>query len=861
MMLMYVNPSSNILFMQNIICDSAYNHTYQFENYEEQETFFHEHIYFQLNNQQYTRISDNRLRIEVPKHMAERCNYIGIQNSGFDRYGNQVYMDNNGNPKWYYAFITGVEYLNEAVSIVTFQVDYIQTWYFRFQFQPCLVDRMHSVTDQIGDNLYDEGLSTGDYVTRKTHYNEEWQDLVPVVQCLVTADGVEKISYASGTGSSSPSDDAEKESTGSTDDIASDSSSDTGDDTIVYADLATGTSVTPDEGAGATGYQETYTFVEPFKDGKIVPFDEWWNIMKMKAFYYIKYGSDGRKYAKADYETAEQQGEGYLTGHMSSTTIKGGVLTYYSYWFKPDTSVYTNYNVWYADCKNYYIKKYGDKDYETYMLSDWQLAEGGQTVEYANQGKKVDEAKGDSNQDSSYEYESTSSYQAVSRQYLTNYSQVNGIETGCVHWCFPQKTKGNKSSSRLSLPAFMSNVSAGGIEDGVVSAFMAPSAFLHEQGSTAFYEQNSFNPLNDGKGVFYYTTGRKSPVVTTIYTDLTTIFQQGESSTNGYDTFVPRNKKLFTYPYVGLTVTGGASASTNLFRYEWFRYPSTGDPAPYSFNEYCSIVNGVKGLAAPKNYNGERINMAMAAEISDFPVPALIVDSYKSYLARTQYSRAASMNAASADLEFTNKWASVDRFWGSGGSLVNMLSGSLTNMVEGNVGGIGNSIVENLGTLISSEQNYAKTTENAQKEYDKAVNAINAGIKDKSILPMSVLSGAGTTIFNMVNTPDNAVPFNTFTYRDRTITTARAKQIDDFFTRYGYTYNTIIDLPTVFEKRKNRRSFTYIKTVDCHVTGTIPESDKAVINRIHDSGITYWADQPNAGDYDLDNTPVLEMKD
>lgn len=71
-----------------------------------------------------------------------------------------------------------------------------------------------------------------------------------------------------------------------------------------------------------------------------------------------------------------------------------------------------------------------------------------------------------------------------------------------------------------------------------------------------------------------------------------------------------------------------------------------------------------------------------------------------------------------------------------------------------------------------------------------------------------------------------------------------AERIDDFFTMFGYALGKI-ETP----KRHNRSRFTYVKTVDCKISGNVPADDLASIEGIYDNGIRFWADTSNVGYY------------
>ena len=75
-----------------------------------------------------------------------------------------------------------------------------------------------------------------------------------------------------------------------------------------------------------------------------------------------------------------------------------------------------------------------------------------------------------------------------------------------------------------------------------------------------------------------------------------------------------------------------------------------------------------------------------------------------------------------------------------------------------------------------------------------------------------------------------------------------ARIIDQYFSRFGYAQHKI-DTPNI----RARDRWTYVKTVDCNVHGNLPSEAISQIQNIFDSGITWWADTENVGNYSLDN--------
>lgn len=79
-------------------------------------------------------------------------------------YNYVMYRNDAFSNKWFYAFITDMEYLNDNVTAISIKTDAFQTWQFDLNYKPCLIDREHTNDDTIGAHTLPEGLELGEYV-------------------------------------------------------------------------------------------------------------------------------------------------------------------------------------------------------------------------------------------------------------------------------------------------------------------------------------------------------------------------------------------------------------------------------------------------------------------------------------------------------------------------------------------------------------------------------------------------------------------------------------------------------------------------------------------------------------------------
>ena len=142
---MYIAPNSIIKIMHNVPLDDTYNHTIYFATKSAQDTYFSgvNVVKYTLNDQSYQRVERGKMRIEIKAEDLYDCNYLAFQNTSFGS-------------KWFYAFITGVEYVNNITSEVSFELDVLQTYWFDITIGQCFVEREHVVDDTIGANTIAE---------------------------------------------------------------------------------------------------------------------------------------------------------------------------------------------------------------------------------------------------------------------------------------------------------------------------------------------------------------------------------------------------------------------------------------------------------------------------------------------------------------------------------------------------------------------------------------------------------------------------------------------------------------------------------------------------------------------------------
>lgn len=82
-----------------------------------------------------------------------------IRSYNYCMYRNTAYSN-----KWFYAFITGIRYVNDKMTELKLKTDVWQTWQFDITLKSSYVEREHVANDTIGAHTLDENVGTGEYM-------------------------------------------------------------------------------------------------------------------------------------------------------------------------------------------------------------------------------------------------------------------------------------------------------------------------------------------------------------------------------------------------------------------------------------------------------------------------------------------------------------------------------------------------------------------------------------------------------------------------------------------------------------------------------------------------------------------------
>lgn len=145
-------PDSEVFILKNVPLEPSFDHTIWFDSPEQQATAFTTYaLAFYFDKVSYQRYPRAYITLDKTADELYGCNYMMFRNTAYGT-------------KWFYAFITQVEYLSNTSSRVYYSIDPMQTYLFDVNVEQCFVEREHAMTDAIGDNLNPESFELGEYV-------------------------------------------------------------------------------------------------------------------------------------------------------------------------------------------------------------------------------------------------------------------------------------------------------------------------------------------------------------------------------------------------------------------------------------------------------------------------------------------------------------------------------------------------------------------------------------------------------------------------------------------------------------------------------------------------------------------------
>ena len=306
----------------------------------------------------------------------------------------------------------------------------------------------------------------------------------------------------------------------------------------------------------------------------------------------------------------------------------------------------------------------------------------------------------------------------------------------------------------VGLDNFLQLLTTAAKEESIVSIFMMPTNLLPS-----------------------YTSGDKIDVP-----NAQVLYFNYPKNTSDIDGYIPKNNKLFTYPYNVLYVSNH-NGSFATYRYEFsdasqMEFQATGNVAP---SPIVSLI--------PRSYKGAVVNFDEIFRLADYPLCSWTTDAFKGYLAQ---------NAVSAPLSIASSGlAAAGTLGGIGAAAGATAVGTVAAPIAVGAAVIG--IASTIG------------------------NFVEASLQSNQ-LKGSISGGSNT-----------AIGIQTFAFYPKTIRAEQARVIDDFFTKYGYKVNQV-KTPNITSRTRHN----YLKVQDCILKGNVPREALSVMIQNRTKGITFW---------------------
>ena len=258
--------------------------------------------------------------------------------------------------------------------------------------------------------------------------------------------------------------------------------------------------------------------------------------------------------------------------------------------------------------------------------------------------------------------------------------------------------------------------------------------------------------------------------------------------------YEPRNKKLLTFPYCYFNISNN-SGTTVTYHYEDF----SGNP---SFNLVGVLSDGCSSKLYPTNYKNMSI---FTGDVQDNSFEYGVTG---------------------------GKYPSIS--WNSD-AYTNWLTQNAVNIGVG----IGGTALSTVGSVATG--NYLGATTTLLSGVSNAVSQFYQA----SLLPDQAKGNTNVGDLNFT------AHKNKFTVFPLSIKPEYARIIDDYFDLLGYQTNRV-KVPNT----NHRQNWWYTKTIDCNITGNVPNDYMNTIKQAYNNGITFWRNPSNFLNYSVSNAIV-----
>ena len=234
---------------------------------------------------------------------------------------------------------------------------------------------------------------------------------------------------------------------------------------------------------------------------------------------------------------------------------------------------------------------------------------------------------------------------------------------------------------------------------------------------------------------------------------------------------------------------------------------------------------------------------------TSYPMASWVTDTYKAWVAQNSVPMNNLSKALESKISINNEMTSLKQNYNSANALIDLAGdafGAIASAAAGSAAGVGSNALSALGTYMRTPmQNYIMGKQN------QASNKI-ANIDLQTSMNNARYSASIESDTMHGSIASGSLPFSmnkTGFYATRVFQPKQyIKNIDDFFTMYGYAQNRLM-----VPRLDVRAVFTYVRVIDIQLAMPMPSDAYSEIKDIFQNGIRFWKNAESVGNFSANN--------
>lgn len=374
---------------------------------------------------------------------------------------------------------------------------------------------------------------------------------------------------------------------------------------------------------------------------------------------------------------------------------------------------------------------------------------------------------------------------------------INNISNlGCIWTPYNSTSSYDINFMTRKTQTFLTLVSNRGKNDAIVGAAMIPLLALNT-GESCFEAVRNDGVQDMG---YYILTNSSTPIMQSKGGSISHTVYMPQPA---FETYVPANNKLYSYPYYYL-VADNNSGSQIIFKPELMKKDS-GVQKYINFTIACSLQPDSSVYLIPSQYGAPNDSVSINPNSMTIEIPKL--------------------PQIPLSLGYYNNW-----FTGNFASIVSSIAKPTLNGVASAISGVENGKFMSAGAYAAT--GFAEAFTNYMR------------LNDIEIVP-------DQSVGCVKNTSGSVASRMKFSFYRAQITEQYARQIDNFFTAYGYKVNKLAT-----PQFHTRKYYNYLKLTSVAIYGNVPQEHIEKITNIFKRGVTLWHSN-DVGNYRNGDNPIL----